>query len=121
MRSSQHGNATYSRYIRRNFLYTGGKIGLTLGLLLSPLFDAPNELGKLQQIPYPKGGATGGKDPTGIRRRKAGPCSRQYPHMISRLVKGDPIFSPTVAVVEDLKLLAVQGMEGMGHREKSLR
>ncbi len=117
MRSSQHENATYSRYIRRNFLYTYGKIGLTLCHLLAPLFDAPKEVGKLQQIHYPKGGATGGKDPTSIRRRKAGPCSREYPHVISSLIKGDPIFSPTVAVVEDLELLAVQGMEGMGNRE----
>jgi len=39
--------------------------------------------------------------------------------MIGGLVKGDPIFSPIVAVVEDLKLLAVQGMEGMGDRENS--
>src|SRR6266699_6269684 len=92
MRSSHHGNATYSRYIRRNFLYTCGKIGLTLCRLLSPLFDAPNEVGKLQQIHYTKGGATGGKDPTSIRRRKAGPSSREYPHVISSLVEADPIF-----------------------------
>jgi hypothetical protein len=117
MRSSQHGNATYSRYIRHNFLYTCGKIGLTLCLLLSPLFDVPNEVGKLQQIHYTEGGATGGKDHTGIRRSKAGPSSRQYPHVISSLVEADPIFSPTVAVVKDLKLLTVQGMKGMSDRE----
>src|SRR5258708_26311053 len=104
MRSSQHGNATYSRYIRRNFLYTCGKIGLTLCLLLPPLFDAPNELGKLQQIHYPKCGATGGKDQTVNRRCKACPCSREYPHVISSLVKADPIFSPTVAADAALKM-----------------
>ena len=39
--------------------------------------------------------------------------------MIRGLVKNDPIFSPIVAVVEDLKLLAVQRMKGMGDREYS--
>ena len=119
MRSLQHGNATYARYIWRNFLDTYGKIGLTLCHLLSPLFDALYEVGKLQQILHAKGGATGGKHHAGVRRRKAGPCSRQDPHVSSRLVKGDPIVSPTVAVVKDLKLPAVQGMEGMGDRENS--
>ncbi len=33
--------------------------------------------------------------------------------MIRGLVKNDTIVSPIVAVVEDLKLLAVQGMKGM--------
>jgi hypothetical protein len=96
-----------------------GKIGLTLCLLLSPFFDAPDEVGKLEQIHDPKGGTTGGKDDTGIRRRKAGPGCRQDPHVIRRLVKADPIFSPTVAVAEDLKLLTVQGMKRVSHREHS--
>ena len=39
--------------------------------------------------------------------------------MIRGLVKNDTIFSPIVAVVEDFKLLPVQGMEGMGDREYS--
>ena len=119
MRSSQHGNATYSRYIRRNFLYTCGKIGLTLCLLLFPLFDAPDEVGKLQQIRHAKGGTTGGKDHTRVCWSKAGPGGWQRPDMIGSLVKGDAIFSPIVPVGEDLKLLAVQGMERMGDRENS--
>jgi len=41
--------------------------------------------------------------------------------MIRSLIKRDTIFSPIVPVVEDLKLLPVQGMEGMGDREDSLR
>ena len=41
--------------------------------------------------------------------------------MIRGLVKNDTIFSPIVAVVEDLKLLAVQGMERMSDRENSFR
>ena len=121
MRSSQYGNATYSRYIRHNFLYTCGKIGLTLCLLLSPLFDAANEVGKLQQICHAKGGSTGCKHHAGVRRNKARPGCRQRPHVVSSIVKGDPIFSPIVSAGENLKLLAVQGMEGMGDREKSFR
>jgi hypothetical protein len=86
-----------------------------------PFFNAPDEVGKLEQIRHAKGGTTSGEDDTGIRGSKAGPSSRQYPYMIRRLVESDPIFSPTVPVAENLKLLAVQGMKGMGHREKSLR
>jgi hypothetical protein len=41
--------------------------------------------------------------------------------VIRGLVKGDPIFSPIVAVVENLELLVIQGMKGMGDREKSFR
>jgi hypothetical protein len=41
--------------------------------------------------------------------------------VIRGLVKGDPIFSPIVAVVEDLELLVIQWMKGMGDREYSLR
>jgi len=41
--------------------------------------------------------------------------------MIRGLVKGDPICPPIVAIVEDLKLLAVQWMKGMGDREYSFR
>jgi hypothetical protein len=39
--------------------------------------------------------------------------------MIRSLVKGDTIFPPIVPVREDLKLLTVQGMKGMGDRENS--
>ena len=41
--------------------------------------------------------------------------------MIRGLVKNDTIVSPIVAVVEDLKLLTVQGMKGMGDCENSFR
>jgi hypothetical protein len=41
--------------------------------------------------------------------------------MIRGLVKGDTVFTPIVAIIEDLKLLPVQGMEGMGNGEKSFR
>jgi len=121
MRSSRHGNAAYSGDIRRNFLYTYGKIGLTLCLLLSLLFNAPDELGKLQQIRHTKGGSTGGQDHIGVRRNNARPGCWQRPHVLGGLVKGDPIFSPIVPIGEDLKLLPVQGMEGMGDRENSFR
>jgi len=39
--------------------------------------------------------------------------------MIRFLVKRDTIFSPIVAVIEDLKLLPIQGMKRMGDRENS--
>jgi len=86
-----------------------------------PFFNALDEVGKLEQIRHAKGGTTGGEDDTGIRGSKAGPRSRQDPHVIRSLVEADPIFSPTMAVAENLKLLAVQGMKGMGDREKSFR
>jgi len=39
--------------------------------------------------------------------------------MIRGLVKSDTIFSPIVAVIEDLKLLSKQRMKGMGNCEYS--
>jgi hypothetical protein len=118
---SPHENGVKCRDIRHYFLYTCGKIGLTLCLLLSPLFDAPDEVGKLQQICHAKGGATSGQDDTGIRGSKAGPGRWQRPDMLRSLVKRDAIFPPIVPVGEDLKLLAVQGMKRMGDRENSFR
>ena len=55
----------------------------------------------------------------GIRRYQARPSCWQRPYAIWSLVKRDAIFTPIVAVVEDLKLLAIQGMKGMGDREYS--
>ena len=110
----------YCQYIRHYFLYIPGIIGLTLRFLLS-LCDSLEQLGQSQQIPYPKDGSTGSKDHTGIGRGKAGPSRREDPHMIRSFVEADTIFSPTVAVIEDLKLLAVQGMEGVGDGENSFR
>jgi len=78
-------------------------------------------LGQSQEIGHPKGGTTGCKHDVGIWEDKAGPGSRERPHVIGSLVKRDAIFSPVVTVVEDLKLLVVQWMEGMGDREYSLR
>ena len=68
---------------------------------------------------HAKGGTTSGESHTGIRGSKARPGRWQSPHMIRCLVKGDPIFAPVVPVTEHFKLLAVQGMERMGHRENS--
>ena len=111
----------YERVFRRNLLYISGKIGLTLRFLLPSLFDAPNEQGKLEQISHAKGGLTGGKHHTGSKGSNAGPGCWQRSHVARGIIKGDPIFSPIMPVAEDLKLLAVQGMERMGDREKSLR
>jgi hypothetical protein len=106
---------------RRNFLDTCGKIGLTLPLLLVPFFNVLNEVRKLEQITHPKGGAPCSEDNTRVRGSKAGPSSWQDPHPIWRLVEGDAIFSPAGARAENLKLLAVQRMKGMGHPEHSFR
>jgi hypothetical protein len=106
---------------RRNFLDTCGKIGLTLALLLVSFFHLPNELRKLKQITHPKGRTPSGENDTGVRGSKAGPGGWQDPHPIGRLVEGDAIFAPAGAIAEYLKLLAVQGMKGVGHREHSLR
>ena len=111
----------YEREFRRNFLYICGKIGLTLCFLLPSLFDARDELGELQEICHAKGSSTGGKHHTGIRTSNAGPRCWQRPHVVSGVVKGDPIFSPIVPVAENLKLLLVQGMKRMGDRENSFR
>src|SRR5260370_25795642 len=121
MPSLRRENTAYPRCFRQNFLYISGKIGLTLWCLLVPFFKAPDEVGKLEQIRHAKGGPTGGQDDTGIRGSKAGPSSRQDPHMIRCLVEADPIFSPTVAAAENLKFPALQWMKGMGHCEKPLR
>ena len=86
-----------------------------------PLFDAPDEVGKLEQIGHAKGGATSCKYHTGIRGSKAGPGCWQHPDMLRGLVKRDAIFPPVVPVGEDLKLLAVQGMKRVGDRENSFR
>jgi hypothetical protein len=117
----RHESIVYFRHIRQNFLYICGKIGLTLYCLLVPFFKAPDEVGKLEQIRHAKGGPTGSEDDTGIKGSKASPGSRQDPHVIRRLVEADPIFSPTMAVAENLKLLAVQGVKGMSDREHSFR
>ena len=111
----------YERVFRRNFLDICGKIGLTLCFLLPSLFEAPDELGKLQEICHAKGGSTSCQDHTGIRGSNAGPGCWQRSHVARGIVKGDPIFSPIVPTTENLKLLAIQGMEGMGDREKSIR
>jgi hypothetical protein len=111
----------YERVFRRNFLYISGKIGLTLCFLLPSLFDATDELGKLQEICHAKGGSTSCQNHTRIRGSNTGPGCWQRSHVARGIVKGDPIFSPIVSVTEDLKLLAVQGMKGMGDRENSFR
>jgi hypothetical protein len=109
----------YERVFRRNFLYISGKIGLTLCFLLPSLFEAPDELGKLQEICHAKGGSTRCQNHTRIRGSNAGPGCWQRSHVARGLVKGDPIFSPIVPVAEDLKLLAVQRMKRVGDRENS--
>ena len=104
---------------RHYFLYTCGKIGLTLCCLPVPLFNAREEMSKLKQIRHAKGSATSGKHDAGIRGSQAGPGCWQCPDAIRGLVKGDAVFSPIVSVAEHFKLLTVQGMEGVGDRKNS--
>src|SRR6266705_2354245 len=49
MPSFRYEMATCCQHIRHYFLYTYGVIGLTLCCLLSPLFDATNELGSVRR------------------------------------------------------------------------
>jgi hypothetical protein len=79
------------------------------------------EMRQSQEILHLKGCATSSQHDTGIRRHKARPGCWERPHMIRGLVKGDAVFPPIVAIIEDLKLLPVQGMEGMGNGKKSFR
>ena len=109
----------YERVFRRNFLYTCGKIGLTLCFLLPAFFEARDELGKLQEICHAKGGSTSRKNHTGIRGSNAGPGCWERSHVARGIIKGDPIFSPIVPVAQELKLLAIQGMKRVGDRENS--
>jgi hypothetical protein len=104
--------------MRRYFLDTCGKIGLTLPLLFA-LLDSVNELGELEQICHAKGSATGGKHYTGIRGGKACPSRWQRPDAVRSLVKRDAIFPPVVPIAENVKLLSIQRMEGMGDCENS--
>jgi hypothetical protein len=115
------GAAIFARKKRRYSLYTRGKIGLTLCLLPIPLFNAPDEVSKPKQICHTKGCATGCKLDAGIRGSQIGPGCRERPDTIWRLVKSDTILPPVVSVTEQFKLLAVQRMEGMSHRENSFR
>ena len=103
---------------RHNFLDTSGKIGLTLRVLL-PIFDLLDELGQSQQISDSKGRPTSSQNHIRIRGSYAGPGRWKGPYMVRRLVKRDAVFPPIVPIVEDLKLLAIQGMERMGDRKNS--
>jgi len=78
-----------------------------------------DEFGQSQQISHPKGCSTSSHDHIRIRRSKAGPGRWQRPYTIWRFVKRDTIFTPIMAVVEDLELLAIQRMKGMGDCEYS--
>ncbi len=113
-----------SRYLfvlRRYFLDTPGKICLPRGCLLLPLVDSLQEVSQSQEILHLKSCATCSHDDTWIGRDKTGPGRWERSYMIRGLVERDPILSPVVAIIEDLKLLSVQGMKGMGNGENSFR
>jgi hypothetical protein len=85
------------------------------------LIDALEEVSQSQKILHLKSCATGSQYDTGIGRYKTCPGCWERSHVVRGLVKGDTIFTPIVAIIEDLKLLPTQGMERMGNGEKSFR
>jgi hypothetical protein len=78
-----------------------------------------NEFGEGQQIIDAKSRSPIGQYHERCRWNEAGPGSGKRSYLIGSLIKGDPIFSPIMTVVEDFKLLAKQGMERMGDGEDS--
>ena len=109
------------RDIRRYFLDSPGIIGLTLSVLLSPVLDALEQLGQLQEIRYAKGSLAGREHHTGVGGMQTGPGRWQRADMLRGIIEGDAILPPVMPIGQDLKLLAVEGMKGMGDREHSLR
>jgi hypothetical protein len=105
----------------RNCLDTPGVIALTLLCLLLSLIKALDELGQSKEIGDPKGSSTRSKYDRGIWRYETGPSRWERSDALRSLVKGDAIFPPIVTVVENLKLFAVQWMEGMSYGENSFR
>ena len=86
-----------------------------------PVLDALQHLGQLQEIRCAKGCSAGRKHDTWVGWRKTGPGGRQRADMLRGIREGDAILAPVMPVGQDLKLLAVQRMKGMGDRENSLR
>jgi hypothetical protein len=85
------------------------------------VLEALEHLDQLQEIRYPKGGSAGRKYDIGVGWRKTGPGRRQCSDMLGGIIEGDAILPPVMPVAQDLKLLAVEGMKGMGDREQPLR
>jgi hypothetical protein len=86
-----------------------------------PLLDALEEMGQSKEIPHLKGGAPSSQYNAGVGGHKTCPGCWEHPHVIRSLVKRDAILSPIVTIIEELKLLPIQGMERMGNGEKSIR
>ena len=84
------------------------------------MFEALEVGRQRQQIIGAKEGASLSKDDEGVGGHQAGPGRREPAYMPRRIVKGHAIGAPMMVVIEDLKLLPVQGMKGMGDREHSV-
>jgi len=80
---------------------------------------AADEGGQGQQVGHPKGGATRGQRHERVWPHDAGPGSRKRPQLACAVLVADPVLAPGGADGQELKLLAAQGMEGMGDPENS--
>ena len=80
---------------------------------------AADECGQGQQVGHPKGGAARGQDHERVWPHDAGPGSRQRTQFACAVPVPDPVLAPGGADGQELKLLAAQGMEGMGDPENS--
>ena len=114
-------HCTCSLRFRRYFLDSSGIIGLTPRVLLSPVLDALEHLGQLQEIRCAKGGSASRKHDIGVGGMETGPGCWQRADMLGGIIEGDAILPPVMPVGQDLKLPAVEGMKGMSDREQSLR
>jgi len=85
------------------------------------VLEALEQLGQLQEIRGTKGCLAGRKHDTRVGWRKTGPGRRQRADMLGGIIEGDAILPPLMPVGQDLKLLAVEGMKGVGDREQALR
>lgn len=85
------------------------------------MLEALEHLGQLQEIRCAKGCLAGRKHDTRVGWRKTGPGRRQRADMLGGIIERDAILPPVMPIGQDLKLLAVEGMKGVGDREQSLR
>jgi hypothetical protein len=85
------------------------------------MLDALEQLGQLQEIRCTKSCLAGRKHDLRVWGMETGPGRRQRADMLRGIIEGDAILSPLMPVAQDLKLLTVQGMKGVGDREHSLR
>ena len=82
-------HCTCSLRFRRYFLDSSGIIGLTPRVLLSPVLDALEHLGQLQEIRCAKGGSASRKHDIGVGGMETGPGCWQRADMLGGIIEGD--------------------------------